>query len=135
QADTGQRRYFLGAHSLAEVKPENRAVSLLVGTDQATPQVAVDFLEKDSEIDLPLAAMRFIARFRLNITNRKMLCAAARRLAMAASEIVMSGVGGNFFQIPENRFRTLDCEIPQQLFAAFPKFHIGSLNQVLDHRP
>src|SRR4029077_1815864 len=68
QSDGRLRSDFFGAHSLAEVEPENHAVAFLVGRGQAALQVIVNLIQKDSESDLFLAPMNLFPRFKINIT-------------------------------------------------------------------
>src|SRR5262249_29188126 len=73
QSDDRHRGDFLGAHSLAEVEPENHAVAFLVGPGQATLQVIVNLIQKDSEIDLFLAPLNVFPCFKVYITRGYML--------------------------------------------------------------
>ena len=54
---------------------------------------------------------------------------------MPMLEIVVSGIGGGFLQIPQNGFGTLDSEVSQEPTAALPEFEVGDLDQVLHKRP
>jgi hypothetical protein len=72
QSDRRQGGNFFGAHSLPEVEPENHTVSLLVGPGQATLQVFIDLIQKDSESDLFLTPLNLVPRLGVDIARRNM---------------------------------------------------------------
>ena len=98
QSNRRQRSNFLGAHSLPEVEPENHAIAFLVGPGQATLEVLVDLIQKDSKGDFFLAAISLFPGLGLNIDGGNMRVATARGLTMAVLEIVVSGVGSGLFR-------------------------------------
>jgi len=96
QSDGRQGGNFFGAHSLPEVEPENHAVALLVGPGQATLQVFVDLIQKDSESNSFLAPVNPSPRLGVYIARGDMRLVTAGRLTMAMLEIVVRGIGGSF---------------------------------------
>ena len=96
QSDGRQGCNFFSAHSLTEVKPENRTIALLVGSCQAMLQVFIDFLQKDFESDSLFAAINLVPRLGVDIACGNMAFVAAARLTMKMFEIVMGSIGGSY---------------------------------------
>ena len=67
QADRRRGRNLSGAHALPEVEPEDHAVALLIGTDEHTPQVLINLLEKNLERNLFLIAVNPFASLGINV--------------------------------------------------------------------
>ncbi len=65
----GKGGNFFGAHSLAEVEPENHTVALLVGAGQATLQMFIDLIQEHFESDFFLAPMNLLPRLGVDIAR------------------------------------------------------------------
>ena len=77
QSDGWHRSNFLRTHSLPEVEPENHSVALLIGPCQATLEVLIDLIQKDSESDPFLAPGNLFSGLGLDISGGNMRVATA----------------------------------------------------------
>src|SRR5438105_14531072 len=67
QPDRRHGRNLSGAHALPEVEPEDHAIASLIGTNEHTPQILINLLEKNLERNPFLIAFNSFASLGINV--------------------------------------------------------------------
>lgn len=123
EVDRRQSSNGFGAHALEVIKPEDKAVPLLIGASRAIVYLVVDLFQKNLSLHGLRAAKAAALRGRFEVFVQLIGLRRAALLRIERLEVIVSDIDGDRLDISEYRLvGMLAGELQQRTASIFTKF-------------